>query len=446
MKKLVTVLVALIVMVMSVATVGAQGDTELEPYTWEATGFTISVPVEWEGDIIEEESSLAILSAPETEDFEGEGLLIFYFPPEQVTALATPAEGDTDFDIASVIASQLVEGLAAEGDSTELEELETDSGVWPFYAFEDAESVQFYTVVLGEDNAFLVSLGSSNLDTAEELEALFVEIVNSIEIEGADADTTDTDDTDTDPDTESESELDDPETDTETSGINLEFSGEITESSTSVPFTFEAEEGDIVTITMIADEETSLDTLLTLLDPNGDTVTTNDDADSASLGLNSQIINQFLPVTGEYTVLAGRYGGEGSFVLTIEENDLEATEIAYGDTIDSEITEDAESELYSFEGSAGDAVTISMTSTTEISGLDTLLLLRDAVGNELTRNDDSGEGLNSRIEFVLPEDGTYIIVATRYGGEGSYTLSLNTGENTAPAGDDDPAGDDVEME
>jgi hypothetical protein len=64
--------------------------------------------------------------------------------------------------------------------------------------------------------------------------------------------------------------------------------------------------------------------------------------------------------------------------------------------------------------------------------LDTLLFLIGPSGLELAENDDAvvGETTNSRIEdFVLPETGQYVVLATHfgtiYGGTtGTYALSL----------------------
>ena len=91
--------------------------------------------------------------------------------------------------------------------------------------------------------------------------------------------------------------------------------------------------------------------------------------------------------------------------------------------------------VYSFNGSAGDLVSITLDA---VSGsLDTLLLLTDSVGTVIDSNDDSAPGntnaaiLNRRL---LTAD-TYYIVATRYGKdvggtEGGYELLL-----TGPVGD-----------
>ncbi|NJL56649.1 hypothetical protein HC928_16925 [bacterium] len=63
--------------------------------------------------------------------------------------------------------------------------------------------------------------------------------------------------------------------------------------------------------------------------------------------------------------------------------------------------------------------------------LDTLLLLLDSAGNVISSNDDIETAVNtdSRMNAFLPTDGTYTIVATRYGKdvggtEGTFTLTL----------------------
>jgi hypothetical protein len=67
------------------------------------------------------------------------------------------------------------------------------------------------------------------------------------------------------------------------------------------------------------------------------------------------------------------------------------------------------------------------------SDLDTYLTLIDPFGNSLLTDDDSGDGLNSRIgPYRLQSDGIYTIVAGRYGGGGRYLLELKN-LSTIPA-------------
>lgn len=88
--------------------------------------------------------------------------------------------------------------------------------------------------------------------------------------------------------------------------------------------------------------------------------------------------------------------------------------------------------LYNFAGTAGDFIDIEMKA--QDSELDTFLLILDPKGREIARNDDMGDQAgDSAIRGVrLPESGTYVIVATRYGQEfggtsGDFQLLVTTG-------------------
>ena len=98
---------------------------------------------------------------------------------------------------------------------------------------------------------------------------------------------------------------------------------------------------------------------------------------------------------------------------------------------------------YKFSGTAGQNIRIEMNAAIppQSGGLDTYLYLLDSAGNILAKNDDIqlGSLTNSRILctdgqdapcpmdfFTLPQDGTYIIVATSFsnGETGAYSLTL----------------------
>ncbi len=109
--------------------------------------------------------------------------------------------------------------------------------------------------------------------------------------------------------------------------------------------------------------------------------------------------------------------------------------IEYGQAIISEINGESFQQDWIFTGNAGDAVTITMIDTTRDDTLDPYLILLDSTGTQLITNDDAQDTtvgpLNAQIvNFVLPEDGTYTIRATRFAQElgtsfGSYTLTLD---------------------
>ena len=77
-------------------------------------------------------------------------------------------------------------------------------------------------------------------------------------------------------------------------------------------------------------------------------------------------------------------------------------------------------DLYAFPGKSGQRVQIDMTSRE----IDSYLILIAPDGRELTQDDDSGGGSNSRIIATLPTDGTYLLMANSYqaGQAGTYRL------------------------
>lgn len=81
-------------------------------------------------------------------------------------------------------------------------------------------------------------------------------------------------------------------------------------------------------------------------------------------------------------------------------------------------------DIYAFEGTAGQQVTIDMTS----DEIDPYLILLSADGTELAQDDDSGGDKNARITVTLPADGTYTFLANSYeaGQSGNYQLKLAT--------------------
>jgi hypothetical protein len=88
---------------------------------------------------------------------------------------------------------------------------------------------------------------------------------------------------------------------------------------------------------------------------------------------------------------------------------------------------------YTFSGSAGQQIAVSMSS----SAFDTYLYLLGPSGNPVAEDDDGGGGLNSRIPagssfLTLPSNGTYTIRASSFspGSTGAYSLTLTL--NTPP--------------
>ncbi|MBG1263648.1 PPC domain-containing protein [Nostoc commune] len=95
--------------------------------------------------------------------------------------------------------------------------------------------------------------------------------------------------------------------------------------------------------------------------------------------------------------------------------------ISRGDTV---LPNNSYYKLYTFEGRAKQQVSIEMTS----QEIDPSLILLDADGNEIIRNEDiSPSDFNSRISTILPKDSVYIVLAISSQGKqlGAYRLRAN---------------------
>ena len=81
--------------------------------------------------------------------------------------------------------------------------------------------------------------------------------------------------------------------------------------------------------------------------------------------------------------------------------------------------------LWTFSGTAGDVVTINMSSTS----FDTFLALLDPNGTPLIDNDDvSSTNTNAQVTFTLTSTGTWTVVANslKAAQSGAYTLTLSS--------------------
>jgi hypothetical protein len=207
--------------------------------------------------------------------------------------------------------------------------------------------------------------------------------------------------------------------------IGRTVEGSLTQQRSEVAFQFAATANQLLAITLRSAE---FDTYLTLRNAEGDTLQEDDD----SAGDLDSLINVAIPADGLYTVVASSFnGGVGAFALEIEE--IEIRRIEYGMEIEGELTEGTPSQLYLFRGSAGDTILITL--STSNSDWDPYLNLYSGIGESspLVSNDDGAGSLNSRIgPYTLPEDGTYTIEATSFGGDdrGEFILSFERPEIT----------------
>lgn len=96
---------------------------------------------------------------------------------------------------------------------------------------------------------------------------------------------------------------------------------------------------------------------------------------------------------------------------------------------DQQFRDGSRYKMYAFVGNKGDSVTADMTS----DDLDPNLILADADGNPLIKNDDGGGNCNARISYVLPAAGNYRLYANSSAQAelGEYRLSLKKGRTPA---------------
>lgn len=192
---------------------------------------------------------------------------------------------------------------------------------------------------------------------------------------------------------------------------------------------FEGLEGQRVRIDMTSDD---FDTYLELFDENR--VSLDEDDDGGPEGTNSRI-TLTLPRTGSYIIEARAFSdGIGAYGLSLAEvqPDRLPEPIAFGATLQGEIGEgdprdddDRGYDAFTFSGREGQRIQAIMRS----GDFDTYLQIGKADG-EFTAlaDDDDGlmEGTDSRLNFILPEDGDYVLRALPLGSdaEGLYALEL----------------------
>lgn len=219
----------------------------------------------------------------------------------------------------------------------------------------------------------------------------------------------------------------------------------ISDTSPQVYYTFQATQGDILTIEMIRASGT-LDPYIQVVSSDRFVVADNDDrlgSDTKNARIDTLLIEQ----TGTYIIVATRYGGvagdsAGSFALTIDEaensgignSSLAPLPIGYGESIEANLNNEQYERFYTFNARRDDLITISMTRGRN-GRLDSYLILANAGFLPMIEDDDGGTGQNAKItEYRIPADGTYFIIATRYSGkegtsDGDFVLALETSGN-----------------
>lgn len=203
-------------------------------------------------------------------------------------------------------------------------------------------------------------------------------------------------------------------------------------------YSFEGRAGQRVQIDMSSRE---IDSYLILIDPNGEEVAQDDDGGGGS---NARIVAT-LPINGTYLLLANSYdaGEAGNYNLQAQVTGNgggvanQGRQASQGRQPGVLLQEEgvlgpgaavlpSDGSLYqthSFEGRAGQAVTINL----ESSDFDTYLALIDPDNKIIGENDDiSQTNPNSGLTITLPRSGMYSVIVNAYDrtGRGRYVLTV----------------------
>jgi hypothetical protein len=97
---------------------------------------------------------------------------------------------------------------------------------------------------------------------------------------------------------------------------------------------------------------------------------------------------------------------------------------------DQKFSDGSRYKMYAFVGNKGDTVAVDLTS----DDFDANILVADASGNSLARNDDGGGRCNARVAFVPPAAGNYRVYANSSAQAelGEYRLTLARGHSATP--------------
>ncbi|MGV3579315.1 PPC domain-containing protein [Brevundimonas sp.] len=198
-------------------------------------------------------------------------------------------------------------------------------------------------------------------------------------------------------------------------------------------YAFTGTAGQRIVVTMSSD---AFDTYLELFADNAEgRYSLDTDDDGAGEGTNSRLTFT-LSEDGPYVIEARAFGGEGdgAYTLTFAEAPPLPAPIAltFGETVQGEIVDedprDDENrgfDAYSFTGVAGNRIQLTMRS----GDFDTYLQIGSPEGEfyALSSDDDGlGEGTDSRLNYILPNDGTFIVRASPLyaDADGLYSLEL----------------------
>jgi uncharacterized caspase-like protein len=174
-------------------------------------------------------------------------------------------------------------------------------------------------------------------------------------------------------------------------------------------------------------DSADFDTYLILQNQDGEVIAESDDRE----GSTNSFLQVTLPETGTYDLIASAYTPESSGGFQLYATDLQraATPVLAEsgtltpETTFTEIRYVRNADAYSFQGEAGQILEISLNS----DEFDTYLTLQNAAGETIAQDDDSGSDRNALLNVMLPDSGSYRVVARGYEDNslGAYQFQIN---------------------
>lgn len=201
---------------------------------------------------------------------------------------------------------------------------------------------------------------------------------------------------------------------------------------------FDGSRGEVIRLSLVATSG-DLDPVLSVFDNNGELVFLRDDSRSSR----DVDVTLTLPADMRYYVVLGRFAyalgsTSGNYEFTMERVGLlsqQGTTLRYDIPVINTISDLQPQVFYTFRALRGEIVNIDLIRSS--GTLDPYLQIVDSERFLIAQNDDANpDTRNARIEnLLIEEDGTYIVIATRYGessgtSAGSFVLTLSEAANS----------------
>jgi hypothetical protein len=174
---------------------------------------------------------------------------------------------------------------------------------------------------------------------------------------------------------------------------------------------FSGTAGDVISVT--ADSGGSIDTVLSVIDPDGVTVFSDDDGGA---GFDPEIVRYVLPFSGEYTLVLRAFsaGESGSVNLTLERSDSRSLD---GETRIVRLNSKQVQDVLTLNGSAGQTVGLEV--RLQSGDVGNLSIIVEQAGVQLMYYSTSGVPESIVLGFEVPVDGDVTIRIEDYSTTGS---------------------------